>query len=206
MAVIALAVAVGVGVGAVVTSLAARANIPSPSESDTNRGVDLQRKLDPDYPREIAVGKFATGGSGVYDTVSDAGNKYLWRCTCISDYEITAFTELWIDGELATLSGDALAGWVNVTNIRLKEDNTPTIRIRVMPGTETQTLDSELAAAAGPGSIGGELTAADKFTGGRGYRPGRAGRRRKPDLRAGPYGLCRGGGAGSRSERCGQRR
>jgi hypothetical protein len=161
-----VAIAIGAAVvGAAVAVSAMRAKLKTPKAEDVDRGYELSRKLDSNYPREIAVGKFATGGSGVYDTVSGAENKYVWRVTAISDYEITSLDEIWIDGQKVTLSGDPLTGWVNVTDHLTKENGDPTIRFRIMKGTEGQALDSELAAAAGPGSFGGQLTASDTFAG-----------------------------------------
>lgn len=158
------AIGIGVAAGAVAIQ-AIKASIKPPSTGEINRGIDLARKLDPEHPREVGVGLFATGGSGLYDTVSGPENKYAWRVTGLSDWEITGFHELWLDGEKATLSGDPMSGWVDITSHYTKEDGTPTLRLRVMSGTESQALDPELAAAAGPGSWGGELTANDRFAG-----------------------------------------
>jgi hypothetical protein len=144
---------------------AIRSKLKTPGANEVDRGFDLSRKLDANYPREIAVGRFATGGSGVYDTVSGAENQYVWRVTALSDYLITGIEEIWIDGQKVTLSGDPLSGWVNVTDYLTKEDDSPTIKFRIMSGTEDQVLDSELAAAAGEGSYGGELTSDDTFAG-----------------------------------------
>lgn len=164
MPMVALAAGAAIIGGAVVGSYI-RSKMKPASVSGMDRGMELARKLDNDYPREVALGRVATGGSGVYDTVSGDENKYLWRVTALSDYEITGFNALWMDGELVTLSGDPLLGWVDVTSHRQKKNGAASVRLRVMPGTETQALDSQLAAAAGPGSIGGELTAADTFAG-----------------------------------------
>lgn len=152
-------------VGAAVAVVSMRRMMKTPGAAQRERGMELSRRLDTRHPREVAVGLVASGGSGAYSTVSGAENKFAWRVTALSDYLITGFRELRLDGEKVTLSGDPMAGWVNVTSHYLKADNSPTIRLRIKDGAEDQVLDPELAAAAGPTSLGGHLRSVDRFAG-----------------------------------------
>ena len=168
MPVVALVVGAVLAGGAIAMA-AMRARVKVPKPEDTNRGFDLSRSLDPNYRREVAVGLFATGGSGAYSFASGSDgeiqNKYAYRITVISDYEVTEFSQLLLDGSPATISGDPTTGWATVTDryqLVDEDGNTtgPAIRVRVHLGAPGQVLDSEVKTASG-----GKFGTNDNFTG-----------------------------------------
>lgn len=138
--------------------------------SSIDQGLELTRKYSPDYPREIAVGRTITGGSAAFDVTSGTKNKYLYRVTIISDYQIGDVLRLWLDGDPASLSGNPKTGYATVTshfNTELDPEEKasnqnlgPKVWVRVYDGSPGQTADAELVAASA-----GKLTLNSKFTG-----------------------------------------
>lgn len=138
--------------------------------SSIDQGLELVRKLSPDYPREISVGRTTTGGSGAFDATFGTKNKFLYRVTIISDYQIGEVFRIWLDGDPASLSGDPRNGYVTVTSHFVtkldpeekasKQNPGPKIWVRVYDGSPGQMADSELVTASR-----GKLTNNSRFTG-----------------------------------------
>ena len=78
----------------------------TPKPKAMQQGVQLQTKVDPAYPREVAVGVFATGGSLAFENVEGTQNRYLWRVIILSDAQIEEITQVRGGGEALTFDGD----------------------------------------------------------------------------------------------------
>lgn len=126
-------------------SAALRALQPKPKSMD--QGTVLQTKVDPAYPREVAVGKFATGGSLAYENVSGADNAYLWRVIVLSDCEIEEVTQVNGNGDALTFSGDIHTGLRACTSHFQDPSGADMLSVRIYKGTSTQTADADLDAA-----------------------------------------------------------
>lgn len=146
---------VKVAVGKILLNLAISAAIvgvmralsPKPPGGSIDQGQELDLKFDPAYPREVAIGRFSTGGSLAYAQTSGANNENLWRVIVISDNQIEAVDEIWANGEKLTFSGDWHAGYVNCTSHFRDAGGTPKLSVRIYKGTEAQTADATLVAA-----------------------------------------------------------
>lgn len=135
--------------GSIVLSAIARALTPTPEfdqGSALDQGYEVALKFDPAYPRQIVVGRAATGGSLAYAQVTGADNKYLWRVAALSDTVSEGVHAIEHDGVALTFDGDVTTGWRNCTSHFLKEDDSPCLRVRVYLGEQT-TADADLVAA-----------------------------------------------------------
>lgn len=137
---IAVQLAVTAGINAVMRSM-------QPRPRGMQQGVELQTKLDPAFPREVATGLFATGGSLSFEDVSGTKNKYLWRRIDISDAEITQLTQIRGNGEVLTFSGDIYTGLRACTSHFQSAKGNDMLYMRIYKGTSTQTADADLLAA-----------------------------------------------------------
>lgn len=136
----ALKIAVSVGAAALMRGA-------QPKPRGMQQGVELQTKTDPTYPREVGVGKFATGGSLVLEWTSGTNNKYLWRVIAISDAEINAITQVRGNGEALTFSGDIHTGLRDCTSHFQSASGADMLSLRIYKGTQSQTADADLLAA-----------------------------------------------------------
>lgn len=106
-----VATAVGLAVisGAVAKKLAKK---PSGSTGGFDQGTELKLKLDPQMPRQIAVGRACTGGSLVAAWTytnplePDSPNKYLIRIIAISDFPTNRIINVWEGNKKLTFNGD----------------------------------------------------------------------------------------------------
>lgn len=122
----------------------------------TEQGQVLSVKFDPAYPREVAVGIVATGGSLAYSTTSGTENRFLWRVIALSDGQIDTCLEVWANGEKLTFAGDFNTGLVGCSShFKAKDGVTQRLFVRVYRGTDTQTADPSLTSAA-PGEWTGQ--------------------------------------------------
>lgn len=137
-------------VGSVVMSAIARALTPTPefdSGSTIDQGYEVALKFDPAFPRQIVVGRAATGGSIAYAQVTGTDNKFLWRVAALSDNPSHALYRIESSVGVLTFDGDVTTGWRNCTSHFLKADgSTACLRVRVYLGTQT-TADADLVAA-----------------------------------------------------------
>lgn len=137
-------------VGSMVMSAIARALSPTPefdAGSHIDQGYEVSLKFDPAFPRQIVVGRGATGGSLAYAQVTGIDNKYLWRVAALSDNPSEGLDHIESDGETLTFDGDLTTGWRNCTSHFLKADGTTAcLRVRFYDGTQT-TADTDLVAA-----------------------------------------------------------
>lgn len=129
----------------VAAAAAMRALQPKPRSM--NQGATLSVKLDPAYPREVMVGKGATGGSEVFKNVSGTDNKYLWKVIALSDAEIEAIDEVRGNGAALTFSGDIHTGLRDCTSHFQSASGGDMLACRIYKGTSTQTADSDLDTA-----------------------------------------------------------
>ncbi|HRE43915.1 MAG TPA: phage tail protein [Terricaulis sp.] len=133
----------------IISSIISRALAPKPS-SDAGGALDQGRQLalkfDPEFPREIVVGRAAVGGSTVYATVTGPDNKYLWRVIAVSDCEVHGCVEVWGNGEKLTFDGDVNTGWRTCSSHFGAK-----LSLIFYKGTDDQTADAALVAAAPSG-------------------------------------------------------
>lgn len=112
-----------------------------------DQGAQLETKIDSAYPREVAVGIFATGGSAVMENISGATNTYFWRVIALSDVEIEEITKVRGSGADLTFSGDIHTGLRDCTSHFLSAGGAPSLSCRIYKGSSTQTVDPDLDAA-----------------------------------------------------------
>lgn len=136
-----LKIGIGLAIGYVMRALS-----PKPDAGSIDQGQEIALKFDPAYPREVVVGKSATGGSLAYATVSGTNNEYLWRVIALSDCEIEEVSEIWGNGKKLTFSGDFHTGWRTCTSHFLAA-GVAKMSVRVYKGTDTDPADPDLDAA-----------------------------------------------------------
>ena len=81
-------------------ALAAITTLLIPRPRSIDQGRELGLKLDATYPREIVLGRAATGGSLAFAATSGTNNRYLWRVIALSDFPVSRLVELRLDGQL----------------------------------------------------------------------------------------------------------
>lgn len=154
---VATAVTLAVVSGAVAKKLAKK-----PSQSGGfDQGTEIKLKLDPQMPRQIALGRCATGGSLVaawtYTNPAepDSPNKYLIRVIALSDYPTNRLLNVWEGTEQLTFATDlnadpvASSGPIECLQHRNK-DGAACMWIKYVKGSFTPTPNYALVA--GPGS------------------------------------------------------
>lgn len=112
-----------------------------------NQGQEIRTKIDPAFPREVMIGRGATGGSLAYENVSGTENEYLWRVIALSDCEIDAIEQVWGNGVLLTFSGDWHTDYATCTSHFKTAAAASCLWVRIYKGTADQVVDPELAAA-----------------------------------------------------------
>jgi hypothetical protein len=108
----ALRTLVVLAVSAAITSLTGK---PKNRTGDINQGAELKLKLDPTMPRQIVVGKNATGGSVVWThtdtpTGSKVPNERLKRVVALSDYPCQALLRVTKGTEELAFDGPFVSG------------------------------------------------------------------------------------------------
>lgn len=100
-------------------------------------GRELTIKLDPMLPRQVAVGRTATGGSVVwaftYGNLPNTPRPYLVRIIALSDYPIEGVIEVYDGNDKLTFEGDINTGFRAANGYRTK-DGTPCVHLQVYPG------------------------------------------------------------------------
>lgn len=137
-----LRIGIGLALGFVMRALS-----PKPPPGAINQGQEVALKFDPAYPREVVVGKAATGGSQVFACTSGSSNEYLWRVIALSDCEIEELSEIWAEGRVLTFSGDWHAGYVSCTSHYKSAGGSARMWARCYKGTDSQTVDTDLDSA-----------------------------------------------------------
>lgn len=137
-----LKIGIGLALGFVMRALS-----PKPQPGSIDQGQELRLKFESAYPREVIVGKAATGGSLVYTTVTGTNNEYLWRVIAISDCEIEEVSEIWGNGEKLTFSGDIHTGWRTCTSHFRTTAGVAKMSVRAYKGTDTDAADADLDSA-----------------------------------------------------------
>lgn len=122
-----------------------RAMQPKPRGMD--QGTELQTKLDPAYPREVAVGQFATGGSLAYINSEGTNNANLWMVIALSDDKIEQITQVRGNGAALTFSGDLHTGLRACTSHFQTASGGDCLYVRIYKGDESQAADADLVAA-----------------------------------------------------------
>lgn len=84
---------------------------------------------------QIIYGRTKVGGVVVFEESTGENNKYLHRIIAIAGHEVESFDQIYIDDEIATLSGN------NVTSPSRYDGN---VRIKLYKGTEDQLADPDL--------------------------------------------------------------
>lgn len=147
----------------IAVSLAITALTKKPKANKLNQGMELRTKFEPNYPREVLVGKIATGGSCHFAyTTTDSSkkpNRYLYRVIQISDRPINALLKVMEGSQQLTFSGDVTTGWRACNQHKDKKGNTK-MWVRVYKGSDTPTADATLIS-----ETGGIWTADHKGTG-----------------------------------------
>ena len=107
-----------------------------------NQGQELSLKLDPTMPRQVAVGRIATGGSQAwaftYGTNGDVPNRYLVRILALSDRPASGLVKIQEGGEVLTFNGDPTAGLVPCTT-HVNKKGQPCLHVQVVLGSDTPT-------------------------------------------------------------------
>lgn len=128
------------------------AAVLQPKGSTRQQGAELRMKLDPNMPRQVAVGRTATGGSLVWSfTNTDDGekpNRYLWRVIQLSDFPIHGVVAVREGNQVLTFSGDIHTG-LRACNQHLSKKGNTRMWLRVFKGSFTPTAATELVSASG---------------------------------------------------------
>lgn len=148
-------IAVSVLVKALLTialSLAVTLLSKKPQGNKLNQGQELRTKFDPTMPRQVLVGRTATGGSCHFAyTTSDnykKPNRYLYRVIQLSDRPISALVEVREGAQTLSWSGDLTTGWRSCTQHRDKHGNAK-FWMRVYLGADSATADATLVSETG---------------------------------------------------------
>ena len=131
-----------------------------------NQGQELSLKLDPTMPRQVVVGRAATGGSQAwgftYGQNGDIPNRYLVRVIALSDRPITGVVKVIEGDQTLTFSGDPTAGLVNC-NQHLGKRGEARFSLQIVKGSDSPTgSEASWMFAASNGA----WTTSHKYTGG----------------------------------------
>ena len=148
---------------AVAAALTVASNLlrPKPKKPDTasldfSQSVAMQ--LSYNVPKEVLVGKRATGGMGAYIDTHSTKNENLVRVQVISAKPCTAFHTAIFDAEPVALSGDPTTGEVNISDRFLGKNDVPRAKMRVFLGDDNSGLGAYLS-----GITSGKFAATDNF-------------------------------------------
>ncbi|MEP6277366.1 hypothetical protein [Hyphomonas sp.] len=106
--------------------------------------LELQEEYEP-YPRELALGRFATSGSFVAAFTNGQQRKYLQRVYAIADHRINKLDKVWVNGDLAR-NGALTHG--TRTQVNLPGNSEARCWMTFYDGRPDQTADSYLVSAA----------------------------------------------------------
>lgn len=124
-----------------------------PTNQRTNAGEELKLKLDPGMPRQLPLGRCATGGSIVWSFTYGSANNvpdnaYLVRIVALSDLPINNLVGIFDGKNQLTFQSDPTAGLAACNQFRDKNNNT-CFWVRVYKGTPTPVADANLVSWSG---------------------------------------------------------
>lgn len=123
-----------------------------PKGNKLNQGTELSTKIDASMPRQVLVGRIATGGSChfVHTTTNDQRkpNRYLYRVIVLSDQPVDALVGVYDETKQVTFAGDITTGWF-ASNQYKNKDNQPCLWARLYKGSFTPVADALLIAETG---------------------------------------------------------
>jgi hypothetical protein len=119
----------------------------------TNQGQEIRLKLDPALPREIPLGRTATGGSLVHSfsygsTSNVPNNAFLVRVIALSDLPIEGVVKIMEGATQLTFTGDFHNSFV-MCNQHKTESNNPCMGVRIYRGSDSPTADANLMSWSG---------------------------------------------------------
>jgi hypothetical protein len=119
----------------------------------TAQGNEIRLKLDPALPRQIPLGRTATGGSMVYaftygSTSNVPNNAYLVRIIALSDLPVSGLVAVLEGSAQLTFTGNPTTGWVTCNQHRTPSNN-PTMMLRVYLGSSSPTADANAVSWSG---------------------------------------------------------
>lgn len=129
-------VSLGLGVG---LSFVSNKLKPKQKSGASASGAPVGLNIDTDPPRQVILGKVATGGSVVFWHVSGTNSDKLWLVIALADHECTALDAVIVDKKQKSWD----AGTGNVADYGGK------LKVRFYSGAAGQVADSALAAASG---------------------------------------------------------
>lgn len=136
----------------VAISVATSVLIAKLTKQRLNQGQELKLKIDSSMPRQIAVGRTATGGSLVwaftYTDNSKKPNRYLVRIIALSDLPINGVVAIKEGNNTLTFSGDVTTG-LRACNQHRTKKNAAAFWVKIIKGSPTATADSDIMAMAG---------------------------------------------------------
>jgi hypothetical protein len=124
-----------------------------PTSQRTNQGEELKLKLDPGMPRQLPLGRCATGGSVVwsftYGSTADVPtNAYLVRVIALSDLPCSALVGVYEGKTQLTFAGSVTSSLAQC-NQHASDDGTPCMWVQVHLGSPTPTADGNLVSWSG---------------------------------------------------------
>lgn len=122
---------------------------PKNQNGNLNQGQELRLKLDANMPRQLALGRTATGGSlaaaFTYGATSEVPNRYLVRIISISDLPINAVVQIKEGKDVLSFSGDVTTG-LQACNQHRKKNGSAAFHVKVVKGSPTAVADPDLRA------------------------------------------------------------
>jgi len=125
----------------------ASSSLMKKSSKALTQGQELTLKLDPTMPRQVALGRIATGGSLVwaftYTDDNKKPNRYLVRIIQLADLPITGIVSIRNGKDVLTFAGDITTGLFACNQHRSK-NGAACMWMRVYLGAESATADTNL--------------------------------------------------------------
>jgi hypothetical protein len=120
----------------------------------TNQGQEIKLKLDPTMPRQICLGRAATGGSVVWaftfgSSEKSPGGLYLVRIIALSDLPCTGVVAVMEGKKVLQFDGDILTGHRLCTNEHITDGGGRRMRLRVYLGSPPAVADPDLISWSG---------------------------------------------------------
>jgi Putative phage tail protein len=144
-----LAIATSIGL-----SYAAKALADKPEVQDEGGGVQLQLVSGADVPRSFQLGYSVTSGSLVYantfGSIGETPNAYLTQVIALSDMPGCTLEELWVNGQLCTISAAVFPAGNAIT--QFYKGGNPYLFIKYYDGTQT-TADGFLTGTFGSHAV-----------------------------------------------------
>lgn len=128
-----------------------------PKGNRLSQGVELQKRITPNHPRQVLVGLMATAGSVHFaftaGSISTKGagvipNAYLYRVIQLSDQPCDGLVRITEGKTILSFNGDVTTGWRECT-IHRDSSGDPKMWVRVYLGSMTPTADATLISESG---------------------------------------------------------